>query len=58
MHTCVRLVYVVWIDCKKTMIENQLLMKKVYFPDKKVCKIFGQFAKKQYLCSRFRDKRK
>ena len=43
---------------KKTMIENQSLMKKVYFPDKKVCKIFGQFAKKQYLCSRFRDKRK
>ena len=29
------------------MIENQSLMKKVYFPDKKVCKIFGQFAKKQ-----------
>ena len=38
--------------------ENQLLTKKVLNLLKKVAKKFGQFKKKQYLCSRFRNERK
>ena len=34
--------------------ENQLLTRKMTKNVKKLVKIFGQFVKKQYLCSRFR----
>ena len=36
------------------IIEYQLVTKKVMFYSNFFVKIFGQFAKKQYLCSRFR----
>ena len=35
-------------------IDNQLLTKKVMFLSNFLAEIFGQFTKKQYLCSRFR----
>ncbi len=43
---------------KKTITDNQLFMRKMMFFDIFYAKIFGQFIKKQYLCSRFRAKRK
>ena len=38
--------------------ENQPLTKKMQRKLKKLAQKFGQFTKKQYLCSRFRAKRK
>ena len=43
---------------EKRNAENQPLTKKMQSFLKKVAKKFGQSKKKQYLCSRFRDKRK
>ena len=45
-------------DQKKTITDNQWFMRKMMFFDIFYAKIFGQFIKKQYLCSRFRAKRK
>ena len=39
--------------CKKRYIDFQPLTKKVLNLLKKVAKKFGQFGKKQYLCTRF-----
>ena len=41
-------------DQKKTITDNQWFMRKMMFFDIFYAKIFGQFIKKQYLCSRFR----
>ena len=44
--------------CKKRYIDFQLLTKKVMFFSIFFAQKFGQFGKKQYLCSRFRNERK
>ena len=41
-------------DTLKGLIDNQSLTKKMMFYSIFFVKIFGQFAKKQYLCTRFR----
>ena len=41
------------IFLKKYYIENQRVIKKVHFLVHFFAKIFGQFKKKQYLCTRF-----
>ena len=38
---------------KKALTDNQRLIKKVMFYSIFYAKIFGQFTKKQYLCTRF-----
>ena len=43
---------------KNARVDYQPLTKKVQKILKKVARKFGQFIKKQYLCSRFRAKRK
>ena len=43
---------------KNMDIDYQPLTKKIQKTLKKIHEIFGQFVKKQYLCIRFRDKRK
>ena len=43
---------------KNATIDYQILTEKMRKTLKKLLEIFGQFVKKQYLCIRFRDKRK
>ena len=51
--------YDCWCKCnKKAFADNQRLIKKVMFYSIFYAKIFGQFTKKQYLCTRFRAQRK
>ena len=41
------------VKYKNAIAENQILTKKMLILHKILTKIFGQFTKKQYLCSRF-----
>ena len=71
IHTCARIIlhhpipfynttphYTILYHTKNACVDYQPLTKKVQKILKKLAQIFGQFIKKQYLCSRFRAKRK